>query len=94
MKTRIRTVHDAADAPLQLSLVPDHILLETYREYQRACAQLDAARLSDATVSERATALREATLRIEDELHARGIGDVPWWAEGHHHRRQMDPLSA
>lgn len=81
MNDSLKTLSGKSTTPLRLSLVPDHVLLETYREYRRACDQLDASGLSSTSVQERAAALREATVRIEAELHARGIGDAPWWAE-------------
>lgn len=65
-----------------LALLPDHILLMIYRPYRDACELFEeAVQLDTQEIEDQLKALRQARRRIEEELHARGIGAEPWWSE-------------
>lgn len=81
--------------PKDLPLLPDHVLLRTYRMYRSTCAMYEEAEGLDASAVEpQLTALRDATAHIEEELHARGIGAEPWWSEQttHENRWRLEKM--
>ena len=67
-----------------LPLLPDRILVQTQKAYRQVFSEFErAARpaVSPKGPARHVEQLRTALGQIEHELHARGIGTRPWWAD-------------